>query len=104
MVKGASATVPTENLGGSTRVNEEAVRRLLRIPMRLRVGERPAGAESAVVAAVVLSFATGDRGWSIGRERVDFTGLHAAAKSLNVGAAFVRTKWDVEGLKVSDPS
>ena len=103
MEKGASATGPTENLGGSTRVNEEAVRRLLRMPTRLRVGERPAGAESVVIV-VVLSFGAGDRGWSIGRDKVDFTGLHAAAKSLKVGAALVRTKWDVEGLKFSVPS
>lgn len=104
MEKGASAMGPTENFGGSTRVNDEAVRRLLRMPIRLRVGERPAGAESAVGMAVVLSFGAGDRGWSIGRERVDFTGLHAAAKSLKVGAALVRTKWDVEDLKLSVPS
>src|ERR1700722_6216220 len=98
MEKGASATGPTENLGGSTRVKEAL--RLLRMPMRLRVGERPAGAESVVV----LSFGAGDRSWSIGRDMLDFTGLHAAAKSLKVGAALVRTKWDVEGLKLSVPS
>jgi hypothetical protein len=96
----------TENLGGSTRVNDEAVRRLLRMPMRLRVGERPAGAESVEVMVVVLSFgAAGDRGWSIGREEMeaDFTGLvHGAAKSLNMGAALV--SMNVDGLKVSVPS
>lgn len=33
-----------EYLGGSMRVKGEAVRRRLRIPTRLRVGDRPAGA------------------------------------------------------------
>jgi hypothetical protein len=104
MEKGASATGPTENFGGSTRVKDEAVRRLLRIPIRLRVGERPAGADSVLAEVVMSSFGTGDRGCRTERGRVDFTGLYAAAKSLKVGAALVRTKWGVEGLKFSVPS
>jgi hypothetical protein len=36
------------NLGGSTRVNGDAVLRRLRIPMRFLVGLRPAGAERGV--------------------------------------------------------
>jgi hypothetical protein len=106
MENGAAAVGAKENFGGSTRVIDEAVRRLFKMPMRLRVGERPAGAESVEVTVVVLIFgAAGDRGWSIGREDmgVDFTGLvHGAANSLNMGAALVRTKFG--DLKVSVPS
>ncbi len=59
----ASECPPMENFGGSTRVNDDVVRRLLRMPTRLRVGERPAGAESVEIVVGVLSFgaAAGDR-------------------------------------------
>lgn len=58
--------------GGSTRVHGLAVRRRLRMPMRLfpRVGDRPAGAERGELRATfVLSFAAGDLGFSMERGR-----------------------------------
>lgn len=54
------------NLGGSMRVNGLAVLRLLRIPTRLRVGDRPAGALSGDALIVVLSFLIGERASRIG--------------------------------------
>ena len=86
-----------ENLGGSTRVNGElpAVRRRLRIPMRLRVGERPAGADKGEdFEIVVLSFGAGERAGRMGR-RGEVTlgvGLRAEEKSLGEGGALVRKK------------
>lgn len=65
MENGASTTavVPTVNFGGSTRVNGERVLRRWRRPMRFRVGERPAGADSVEVAVtVVFSFGAGEQG------------------------------------------
>lgn len=54
--------VEVENFGGSTRVNGEAVRRRLSMPMRLRVGERPAGADvGADFGILVLSLGAGER-------------------------------------------
>jgi len=80
-----------ENLGGSTRA-KGAVRRRLRMPMRLRVGERPAGAESGVdlEIAEVLSLGAGERAGRIGR-RGETTGFRHE-KSLGEGGAFVRKK------------
>lgn len=58
-----------EKFGGSIRVNGEADWRRLRIPARLRVGERPAGAESMGLMAVRI-FA-GDFGVSVGRAKLE---------------------------------
>lgn len=77
-----------ENFGGSTRA-KGAVRRRLRIPMRLRVGERPAGAERGV-DFWMLSFGAGERAGRIGR-RGETTGFREE-KSLGEGGAFVRKK------------
>jgi len=86
-----------ENLGGSTRVNGEAVLRRFRIPTRFLVGERPAGAERAEgFETVVLSLGAGERAGRIGRLEcvvVDFR----AEKSLGDGGALVRKK--LVGLK-----
>ena len=80
-----------ENLGGSTRVKGEPVLRRLRIPMRLRVGERPAGAErGADLEASVLSLGAGERAGRIGR-RGDAIGLQEV-KSLGEGGARARKK------------
>lgn len=69
------------NEGGSTRANVPA-RRRLRMPMRLlpRVGERPAGADMGVLAALdrlSLSFLVGDLGFSMerGRDELVLRGL-----------------------------
>jgi hypothetical protein len=81
------------NFGGSTRVNGDAVRRRLRIPMRLRVGERPAGADSGVglEEREVLSFGAGERAVRIGRRGTERgVGLRALEKSFGDGGALVR--------------
>lgn len=86
-----------ENLGGSMRVNGEppAVRRRLRIPMRLRVGDRPAGADKGEdFEIVVLSLGAGERTGRMGR-RGEVTlgiGLRTEEKSLGEGGALVRKK------------
>jgi hypothetical protein len=78
-----------EKLGGSMRVNGEAVLRRLRIPIRFLVGERPAGAERGAEREV-SSLGAGERtGW-IGR-RGEETGLRDE-KSWGEGGALVRKK------------
>ena len=82
------------NLGGSTRVKGEAVRRRLRMPTRLRVGERPAGAERGLDFEIdVLSLGTGERAVRIGR-RVDVAlGFKQEKSPLGDGGALVRKKF-----------
>lgn len=90
-----------ENLGGSTRVKgeEPPVLRRLRMPMRFRVGERPAGAErGADLEASVLSLGAGERAGRIGR-RGDAIGLQEV-KSLGEGGARVRKKF--VGLRAAE--
>lgn len=80
-----------ENFGGSIRVKGEAVRRRLRIPMRLRVGERPAGALRRVgLEIVVLRRGAGERAGSTGRCIGDKTGFKALENSVGDGGALVR--------------
>jgi len=80
-----------ENLGGSTRVNGEAVRRRLRIPMRFLVGERPAGADKGEDFEIVevLSRGAGERAVSTGRFMGEVVVLKALEKS-GEGGALVR--------------
>jgi len=81
------------NLGGSTRVNGEAVFLLFKIPIRFRVGERPAGAVKGVdLETVVLSLGAGERAGRIGRRGEERVGLRAPEKSLGDGGALVRKK------------
>lgn len=94
------------NLGGSTRVNGEAVFRLFKMPIRLRVGERPAGAVKGVDFEIdVLSLGAGERAGRMGRRGDVRVGLRAAEKSLGEGGALVRKKltgfWK---LSILDPS
>jgi hypothetical protein len=94
------------NFGGSTRVNGEAVFLLFKIPIRFRVGERPAGAVNGVdFEIVVLSLGAGERAGRMGRRGEVSVGLRAAEKSLGDGGAFVRKKltgfWR---LSMLDPS
>lgn len=81
-----------ENLGGSTRVNgEPAVFLRLRSPMRFRVGDRPAGAESGVVLVMeVLSLGAGERAERIGRRGEVGVVVFREEKSLGDGGALVR--------------
>jgi hypothetical protein len=82
-----------ENFGGSTRVNGELVFLRLRIPMRFRVGERPAGAEREVDLEIdVSSLGTGERAVRIGRRGEVRTGLREDEKSLGEGGALVKKK------------
>lgn len=89
-------TEGVENLGGSTRVNgEPAVFLRFKIPMRFRVGERPAGAESGVVLGMeVSSLGAGERAGRIGRrgEVGVVVVLFREEKSLGDGGALVRKK------------
>jgi len=78
-----------ENLGGLTRVKGLPVFLRLRIPMRLRVGERPAGAERGADLEV-SSLGAGERAGRIGR-RGEAMGLREE-KSLGEGGALVRKK------------
>lgn len=97
-----------ENLGGSTRVNgEPAVFLRFKIPMRFRVGERPAGAErGAVFVTEVFTRGAGERAERIGR-RGEVGVLFREEKSLGDGGALVRKKLTgltkVEG-SFEDPS
>jgi hypothetical protein len=81
--------------GGSTR----PVRLRLRIPMRLRVGERPAGADALPLEIDVSSLA-GERAESIGRRGVvaGVLDLREEEKLLGEGVARVRKKFDIAGL------
>jgi hypothetical protein len=92
-------------LGGSTLVNGVAVFLLFKIPIRFRVGERPAGAVAGVFEMVVLSLGTGDLAGRIGRRGLARVGVSGAEKSLGEGRALVRKKltgfWRVSTL---DPS
>ena len=82
-----------ENFGGSTRVNGELVFLRLRIPVRFRVGERPAGAERGVDFEIeVSSLGAGERAVRIGRRGEVKTGLREDEKSLGEGGALVRKK------------
>jgi hypothetical protein len=82
-----------ENLGGSTRVNGELVFLRLRIPMRFRVGERPAGAERGVDFEIeVSSLGAGERAVRIERWGEVRTGLREDEKSLGEGGALVKKK------------
>ena len=82
-----------ENFGGSTRVNGELVFLRLRIPMRFRVGERPAGAEREVDFEIdVSSLGAGERAVRIGRRGEVRTGLREDEKSLGEGGALVKKK------------
>lgn len=76
-----------ENLGGSIRVNGDAVRRRLRIPTRFRVGDRPAGAESGedLVMEEVLSLGRGERAG-----RIERRGEEISAEEVEAGALGVR--------------
>jgi hypothetical protein len=79
-----------ENFGGSTRVKGLPVFLRLRIPMRFRVGDRPAGAERGVerdvstLGAVERAERIGLRGETIGL---------TDEKSLGEGGALVRKKF-----------
>lgn len=79
-----------ENFGGSTRVKGLPVFLRLRIPMRFRVGERPAGAERGAEREV-SSLGAGERAGRIGR-RGEAMGL-TGEKSLGEGGALVRKKF-----------
>jgi hypothetical protein len=79
-----------ENFGGSTRVKGLPVFLRLRIPMRFRVGERPAGAERGVEREV-SSLGAGEHAERIGR-RGETIGL-TDEKSLGEGGALVRKKF-----------
>jgi len=80
-----------ENFGGSIRVKGEAVRRRLRIPMRLRVGERPAGAlRGDGLEIVVLTLGTGERAGRTGRRIGEEIGFTALENSVGEGGALVR--------------
>jgi hypothetical protein len=79
------------NLGGSTRVNGLAVFRRFKIPIRFRVGERPAGAVKGVFEMLVLRRGAGARAGRIGRRGLGVAGLRVE-KSLGDGGAFVRKK------------
>ena len=77
---------PPANLGGSTRVKGEAVRRRLRMPTRLRVGERPAGAESGEgLVTDVVSFGRGERAVRIGRRGDDTVGFREKSSEADGG-------------------
>jgi len=98
-----------KNLGGSTRVNDvdEDVfcRCLLRIPVCLRVGERPAGADLDLEMELVLILGVGERAERIGRWDEMGLDLRGDERSLGEGGALVKKK--LTGLvKVSlhDPS
>lgn len=78
-----------ENLGGSTRVKGLPVFLRLRIPMRLRVGDRPAGAERGVDFEV-SSLGAGERAGRIGRRGEEV--CLKEEKSLGEGGALVRKK------------
>lgn len=87
-------------------MNGEAVFLLFKIPIRFRVGERPAGAVNGVdFEIVVLSLGAGERAGRMGRRGEVSVGLRAAEKSLGDGGAFVRKKltgfWR---LSMLDPS
>ena len=61
--------------------------------MRLRVGDRPAGAdEGEAVEIVVFSLGAGERAGRIGRRGEVTLGLSAEEKSLGEGGALVRKK------------
>lgn len=79
-----------ENFGGSTRAKGLPVFLRLRIPMRFRVGERPAGAERGVEREV-SSLGAGERAGRIGR-RGEAIGLRDE-KSFGEGGALVRKKF-----------
>ena len=55
------------NLGGSTRAKGEAVFLRFKIPIRFRVGDRPAGALDGLDLIAVLSFLIGERASRMGR-------------------------------------
>jgi hypothetical protein len=80
------AAAPRLNCGGSTRENAETRRRLERRPLRLlRVGERPAGAESGEGRAMdVLSLVTGDLAWRMVRDRGVASGREMGSADLAV--------------------
>ena len=78
------------NFGGSTRVNGLPVFLRLRMPIRFRVGERPAGAERGVDREV-SSLGAGERAGRIGR-RGEAIGLRDE-KSFGEGGALVRKKF-----------
>ena len=87
-------------------MNGEAVFLLFKIPIRFRVGERPAGAVKGVdFEVVVLSLGAEERAGRIGRRGEVKVGLRAAEKPLGDGGAFVRKKltgfWR---LSMLDPS
>lgn len=83
--------VAAANLGGSTRVKGLDVRRF-RIPMRFRVGLRPAGAERGVdLDSEVSSLEAGERASRMGRRGEVMAGLREE-KSLGDGGARVREK------------
>lgn len=88
------------NLGGSTRVNGLAVFRRLRIPIRFRVGERPAGALNGLLLIVVLSFLMGERASRIGRRggaAKEGDGIGARVRKKLVGLVY-------EEVSLDDPS
>lgn len=79
------------NLGGSTRWNGLAVLRRLRIPMRFRVGERPAGAVKGVeLLNLVFNRGAGERAGRIGRRGVVLA--LSVARSVGEGGAFAKKK------------
>lgn len=80
-----------ENLGGSTRVNGLPVFLLFKIPILLRVGLRPAGAERGVDFPVSSRGAAGDLALRMCRRGEAATGLREE-KSFGEGGARVRKK------------
>lgn len=88
MLKPRLEELGVENLGGSTRVNGDAVFLLFKIPIRFLVGDRPAGALNGLGLTVVLSFLIGERASRIGRRGA----VVRDEKSFGDGGAFVRKK------------
>lgn len=79
------------NLGGSTRVNGEAVRRRLRMPIRFLVGERPAGADRGADEGMeVLILGAGERAAIIGRRGEVEVGFRMVENSFGEGGAAFR--------------
>jgi len=90
-----------ENLGGSTRVNGLPVLRLFRIPIRFRVGLRPAGADSGVDFPMSIRGA-GALALRIGRW-ADVVGLEEE-KSLVAGARVRKKLIGLHCVSLLEPS
>lgn len=90
--RAASIEKPKEGLlkrGGSIRVKPLAVLRRLRMPTRLRVGERPAGAVNGVLCMPEVDSLIGERAASVGLRGAGATTL---LNSVGDGGALVKKK------------